>query len=157
MAIPRSRGTARAKKKDCDRAIKDYNEAIRLNPGSALVFANRGMAWHQKKAYEQEINDYEEALRLDSTNVSFHNRLAWVLATCPNDGLRDGKQAIDHTTEACERSSWKDPNYLDTLAAAYVESGDCNEAVRWQAKAIELGLSDPDAEAEAKAHLHLYE
>lgn len=41
-------------------------------------------------------------------------------------------------TRSCELTSWTDPDALDTLAAAYAESGDYRSAVEWQTRAIEL-------------------
>jgi tetratricopeptide (TPR) repeat protein len=38
------RGNAYSDKGDNDRAIADYNEAIRLDPKSAVAFNNRGVA-----------------------------------------------------------------------------------------------------------------
>ena len=44
---------------------------------------------------------------------------------------------------------------LDTLAAAYAESGDFDSAAKWQAKAIELE-SDEKEKADFQARLQLY-
>ena len=52
-------------KKEYEKAIADYNEAIRLNPKSTLVFSNRGNTWRFKKEYEKAIADYDEAIRLN--------------------------------------------------------------------------------------------
>ena len=40
----RNRGDAYTDKGDHDRALADYNEAIRLDPNNALAFCNRGRA-----------------------------------------------------------------------------------------------------------------
>ena len=46
----KNRGDAYMNKGDYDRALADYNEAIRLDPNNALAFCNRGRA-------KRHIND----------------------------------------------------------------------------------------------------
>ena len=54
------------KRNELDTAIADYNEAIRLNPGSAgVAHQGRGRAWRGKKDYDKAIADCNEAIRLD--------------------------------------------------------------------------------------------
>ncbi len=48
-----------------DRAIADYNEAIRLNPNLANAFGNRANAYVRKGNNNGAIADYNEAIRLD--------------------------------------------------------------------------------------------
>jgi len=70
-----SRGIAYDSKKDYDRAIQDYTEAIRLNPSYAYAFNNRGGAYGDKKEYDRAIQDYDQAIRLNpSYALAFNNR-----------------------------------------------------------------------------------
>jgi lipoprotein NlpI len=48
-----------------DRAIKDYDQAIALNPHYANAFNNRGNAYRCKGAYGHAIDDYNKAIGLD--------------------------------------------------------------------------------------------
>ena len=56
-----SRGIAYRKKKQYDLAIKDYDQAIRLNPNDSAAFNNRGIAYKKKKQYDRAIEDYDQA------------------------------------------------------------------------------------------------
>ena len=67
------------------------------------------------------------------------NNLAWVLATSPDESLRNGRRAIELATKACEVTDYKQPHILSTLAAGYAETGDFATAVEWSKKALELG------------------
>ena len=67
-----------------------------------------------------------------SPNSPAHNNLAWLLATCPVDGLRNGHEAVEHATWACQATEWSRPHFLGTLAAACAEIGDFDQAVRLQ-------------------------
>jgi tetratricopeptide (TPR) repeat protein len=66
-------------KKDADGALKDYNEAVRLDPSIDAVHANRGNLWAARKEYDKAIADYTEAIRLNPAEpLSFSGRgLAW--------------------------------------------------------------------------------
>jgi tetratricopeptide (TPR) repeat protein len=136
------RGNAFADKKEYDKAIADYSEAIRLDPTYVAAFNNRGLAFADKEEYDKAIADYIEAIRLDPTYAWGYNNLAWVLATCPNDRVRDGNKAIELATKACELSKWQNAYHLGTLAAANAESRHFDEAVNWQQKAMKLRFPD---------------
>ena len=148
------RGAAYENLKQYDRAIKDYSEAIRITPAVALIYANRASAHDKLGRHREAIRDYEEARRLDPRDDDTLDAFAWLLATVASPALRDGKRAVQVAREACELTQWKDPNHLDTLAAAYARSGDFASAVKWQTKALE----DPGFRQlkEARERLALY-
>ncbi len=154
-AAYRSRGVVWLLKKDIDKAIADYNEALRLDPGFGKAYVCRADAWYLKKQYDNVIADCSQALRLDPGDVSAHNNRAWVLATCPDDKVRDGKRAVASATRACELTNWKEPGPLGTLAAACAEAGDFDAAVKWEEKAQDLITNEGDR-ARSRARVALY-
>jgi tetratricopeptide (TPR) repeat protein len=149
------RGMAAADRKDYDTAIAEFTEAIRLDPQSDAAYHNRANAYADKHEYAKAVADYNEAIRLAPDDPESLTSLAWLLATCPDAGLRDGKRAVELATRACRLSGWKDANDLENLAAGYAEAGQFDQAVKWQTKAIAVGtgLDDPD---EADRRLDLY-
>jgi tetratricopeptide (TPR) repeat protein len=148
------RGNIYAAKRDCQKSIDDFNEAIRLNPNSPWAFDCRGLAYAATKNYDKAIKDCTEAVRLDPTQVNAANVLAWLLATCPKDGMRDGKRAVELATRACKSTQWKTAHCLETLATAYAECGDFKEAIKWQNRALYLGAWDKNT---AQKRLKLYQ
>jgi tetratricopeptide (TPR) repeat protein len=119
-----------------DTAIDDFDQAIRVNPRLGLVFASRGEAWHAKGDYEKALADFDEAIVPKTGEAAFNSR-AWLRATCPDEKFRDGAKAIEDATESCELTDWMNAEFLDTLAAAYAEAGNFDEAVELQKRAIE--------------------
>jgi Tfp pilus assembly protein PilF len=97
-------------------------------------------------------SDYEQALKLQPHDVGILNNFAWVLATAPEDKLRDGHRALALATDACRQTDYKEDYILSTLAAAYAETGDFESARKWAAQAVEVKPS-PHAESSRKDEL----
>jgi len=138
----RFRGIAWAKMDNQDKAIVDLDEAIRLDPRDSSAYRWRGRAYVYKGDNERALADYNEAARLIPNDAWTQDARAWLLATIPDEKLRDGKKAVEAARKACELSEEKVASYLDTLAAAYAETGDFDQAVEWERKAMDL--TEPD-------------
>jgi len=73
VVAPHSSGPAKSKrsaaykhKGDYDRAIQDYDQALRLNPAYAAALYGRGLAYAQKGDHDRATQDYDQSLRIDS-------------------------------------------------------------------------------------------
>ena len=55
-----------------DKAIADFDEAIRLNPQDAPTYGIRGYASYRKGDYDRAIADYGEAIRLNPLRAEYH-------------------------------------------------------------------------------------
>ena len=150
-----SRGYAKQRHGDLAGAIRDYDEAVRLDPTDIQSYRLRASAWIARGQYEQAIDDYNRAVRIAPQSPAITNDRAWLLATCPDPVYRNGFQAIQDATSACELSGWKAFNRLGTLAAAYAESGKFDDAIKWQQKCLELAPA-PYKQAQ-QSRLQLYQ
>ncbi|MDQ3710689.1 MAG: TonB family protein [Acidobacteriota bacterium] len=63
-AFYRKRGDDYTGKGEYDRAILDYNEAIRLNPQDAVAYYSRGFAYHYKNDQDRAFENYKTAIQL---------------------------------------------------------------------------------------------
>jgi RNA polymerase sigma factor (sigma-70 family) len=105
--------------------------------------------------YADAIAEYSAVIRLLPSFVDGYLYLSWMLATCPDQRLRNGMRAIEMATNACEISGWNDERNLRCLAAAYAENGEFEKAQRFQKKAIENTKDEEDI-AECQRVLDLY-
>lgn len=113
-----SRGAAWRQKGDLDRALADHDEAIRLQPGSALLYYNRAITWQSKDDADRAIADFGEAIR---------RAPGFVLAYRNRGDLRYGK--ADYTGaigdyDAAIRVAPGDPRVLTMRGLAKWQIGD---------------------------------
>jgi tetratricopeptide (TPR) repeat protein len=136
------RGRAYEDRGIVDQAIADCSQAILLNPRYKEAYDIRGEAYASKGAYGKAIADYEMALQIDPKFVPAYNNLAWLKATCPLPGFRDGPKAVQIATKACDLTQWKNQAALETMAAACAETGDFDRAVKLQNQVLAMpGIS----------------
>lgn len=82
---------------------------------------------------------------------------AWLRATCPDPTFRNGQQEVKDAKAACSIAEWRDENTIDTLAAAYAETGDFDSAVRYAAQALAVKGIAPVDSKRIQRHLALFQ
>jgi tetratricopeptide (TPR) repeat protein len=103
----------------------------------------------------QAVKDFDAALAIDDEDTGVLNNFAWVLATSPDDEVRDGERAVKLATKAVELTEEKQAHILSTLAAAYAETGDFEAARKWSQKSVDL--NDPEHAEQLAKELASYE
>ena len=91
----------RAKRED-DKALADYGEAIRINPRYALAYNNRGNIYRANGEYDRAIADFDAALRINPKYAFAHNNLGMALF---------GKGELDRALASFDRAIRLDPKY----------------------------------------------
>ncbi len=142
-----NRGSCYSNINNLKAALQDYEIAIKLaaktvndmnHPALAEIYYNRGLSYAMGGDDSNALLDYEKALKLDPLCIQVKNDLAWLLATCPIESLRNPQRALNLAMEECEKNKWRVAADIDTLAAAYASNGDFTNAIKMQHKAIEL-------------------
>jgi protein O-mannosyl-transferase len=151
-------GVALAQSGRFDEAIEHYEKALRLNPDFANAHYHLALALNRKRKFEPALGHYRMLLELDPDSLLAQNALAWFLATCPEASLRNGKEATELALRAVQLSTGKYPQTLDTLAAAYAESGQFEKAVETANEALRLLINqhNPGLADAIQGRLKLY-
>ena len=145
-----------------DKAAAEYERAISIKPEQFADYIidhvntqinariNLGKVLLGQGKLDQAIANYEKALETAPDNTMAMNNLAWLLATCPKDNLRNGPRAVELAERICDVTNYQTPTFLNTLAAAYAEAGRFTEAVETATKALTLTKSQNGSAAQIK-------
>jgi tetratricopeptide (TPR) repeat protein len=125
-----TRGIGYRLKGEYDRAIGDYNQAIRINAKFATAYNNRAIAYDTKGDYDRAITDYEQAIKLKPSAETYFNRGNAHLGKSHYDrAIDDYNQAIKLKPDfaaAFDNRCWARA-VLGILKPALA---DCNQALR---------------------------
>jgi tetratricopeptide (TPR) repeat protein len=139
------------------KAIEIFTKILDEDESNWIARQARADTFLSTGKHAEAIADFEIVFKEHPDDDGVLNNFAWVLATSPDDKLRDGKRAVTMATKACEVTEYKKAHILSTLAAAYAETGDFETAKKWSRKAVELGGKDKEVDDQLKQELQSYE
>jgi tetratricopeptide (TPR) repeat protein len=115
-----NRGVEYKTKKDIDRALADFSEAIKLNPKNLLAYNNRGNTLLDKNDYDAAIADYNAAIAVDPKYLNAYSGLG---DTYKNK--KDYDLAIDNYRKALSLNPNEQKRKVieRILAGVYVDRG----------------------------------
>jgi len=113
-----------------DAALAALSRAIDVDPGFVPTYLRLATLYLDAGDPATAIASLERGLRAVPDDVNLLARLAWVLATVPDDTLRDGPRAVELASRAETLSGGKSILAVEALAAAHAETGDFAAATR---------------------------
>jgi arylsulfatase A-like enzyme/Tfp pilus assembly protein PilF len=122
-------------------AIARMKAMLARSPGLDGVRKNLGVLLCRQKRYGEAIREWREGLKRKPNDPDFLANLAWWLATCPDAGVRNGREAAPLAESACQATGWKDFGLIDILGAAYAEAGEFGLAIEKAKQALQLAES----------------
>jgi spermidine synthase len=109
---------------------------LELEPDHLGARQNLGVALDEQGKTREALEQWRDVLRRQPDQVAILNRCAWILATDPEASIRNGVEATVLAERAVRQIQGRDPAILETLAAAYAESGRFVEAVQTAQTAV---------------------
>jgi len=137
-------------------AMPYARKAALLVPNSTIIHGLLGGLLSSTGQYGEALMHLEAAFAANPQDVGVANNLAWVLATSPETAHRNGLRAVRLAESVCQTTAYKSPPLLDTLAAAYAEVGQFDQAVRTTVAAIEIVRNNKASTATLESRLELY-
>jgi len=133
-------GYALQLKGDIEEAMKQYRRALQLDNDFFRARQNLAYLLSLKGKFNEAIEHYRQVLQEQPDWLKPNNDLAWILATCPDEKVRDPKEAVRLAERAAELAEHKNAVVLDTLAAAYAAAGEFAKAIETCQKGLELAV-----------------
>ncbi len=134
-------GNALQQKGEIASAADHYERALTIAPEIWEAHLNLGNILSQQGRDREAIGHYEKALALSPRSGKARNNLAWSLATASDASLRDGSRAMKLAQEANDLAKGIDPLVLNTLAAAFAETGQFDRSLETVDRSLELATS----------------
>ncbi len=123
-------------KNEIDKALKDYDEVLRLDPRRGWIYNDRGILLIERKQYDRAKADFDEAIRLEPKNANVYN----------NRGtLRRERKVYDLAIEDFNRAIRLNPEYVGAYynrGLTWVDKKDYDKAIADFNEVIRLDPQD---------------
>lgn len=129
-------------------AVTHWRSALQSDPHRFATRLRLASGLAALGDYGEAIGILEQAVKEQPENLVAVNQLAWLLATCPEPGLRDGTRAVALAERLYLPGDEAPAAWLDTLAAAYAELGAFAKATKAAELALRRARRLGDSEAE---------
>jgi tetratricopeptide (TPR) repeat protein len=124
-----------------EEAIQHYMRVVELIPRSAAAHRNLATVLLSIGRISEAMDHHESAISYEPDDAVGISAFAWLLATCPNDSVRNGQRAVELAQRAARLAADKIPTVLHTLAVAYAEAGQFDDALTEIDRAFELAVT----------------
>jgi tetratricopeptide (TPR) repeat protein len=133
-----------------DQADAAFQAALDLQPDNSDAHAGLGMILQSQGRDADAITHYRQALAARPDSLLALNNLAWLLATDSDPTLRNGPQAVTLAKRACEQTHYQKAFLIGTLAAAYAEAGQFDDAIAAAQKARDVATTNGETDLAAR-------
>ena len=128
-------------------ALGYFDEMIKLDPNNINAYLSKcNSLLTGKKDYDAAYGYSKKVIKKFKNNANVLNTLAWAIVGIEDLEDRFIELAMDATKKSNKLTKFKNPSFIDTLAAVYYKQGNLNKAVKWQEKAAELASDGPMGE-----------
>jgi tetratricopeptide (TPR) repeat protein len=138
-------------------AADSFRRALEQRPGDIVLRISLADALHEAGQTEEAAALFREASQEDPQLAGKFREAAWKLATSKNGGKRDPREAVRQARLASQAVGGRDPEYLDTLAAAHAAAGDFSRAEKTARDALALADGNRTLAETIAGRLRLYE
>lgn len=139
-------------------AITACKRITELQPDRAQGWILLGSAEFESGQIDAAKKHYARSLSIESRWPEAMNNTAWTLATHPSEKTRNGQRSLQLAKRICQATDEAEPQFLETLAAAYAKLNKFDDAISTQQRALSLyaSLRLQQHSDSANARLKLY-
>ncbi len=133
--------------KDPELALRVSQTILKQNENDDSALFELPSIYIALKQFDKAVEAFENSVKLHPENPTALNNYSWFLSTTAQDAYRDGKKALDLGLKAAQASNYEKAYILSTLAAAYAENGDFENALKYIQKALEINKDESIAQS----------
>jgi tetratricopeptide (TPR) repeat protein len=136
-------------------AIGALGRAAALRPESAPVYLHLGYAHYEKGDIDEATAAYDAASqRAPGWQAGLQHDIWALLSGSPAESAR-AAETLPGAQQLCQATHFRNPQYLDTLAAVYAAGGHFAEAVPLAQRALELARATQQSDLVKQIQEHL--